>query len=177
MIGVAVAMQPIAAYNIGAKNFKRLKEIMKKTTKYAFLTSVFIWVILFIFAEQLIGLFVTEQAIIYESVKAFRIMIAVFPVVSIYYVSIYYFQAMGKAKTSLLISALRQIILMVPISIILVKGLNLGAMGVWLTFPISDFLASLASYMLIRNEGMELNLKLKKQQLEREKLAKNLVLE
>ncbi len=177
MIGVAVAMQPIAAYNIGAKNFKRLKEIMKKTTKYAFLTSVFIWAILFIFAEQLIGLFVTEQAIIYESVKAFRIMIAVFPVVSIYYVSIYYFQAMGKAKTSLLISALRQIILMVPISIILVKGLNLGAMGVWLTFPISDFLASLASYMLIRNEGMELNLKLKKQQLEREKLAKNLVLE
>ncbi len=177
MIGVAVAMQPIAAYNIGAKNFKRLKEIMKKTTKYAFLTSLAIWAILFIFAPQLIGIFVTDNAVINESVKAFRIMIAVFPLVSIYYVSIYYFQAMGKAKTSLLISALRQIILMIPISIILVKGFNLGAMGVWLTYPISDFLASLASFMLIRNEGLELNLKLKKQQLEREKLAKNLILE
>lgn len=177
MIGVAVAMQPIAAYNIGAKNFKRLKEIMRKTTRYAFLTSLFIWSLMFIFAHQLIGIFVNEQEIIYESVKAFRIMIAVFPLVSVYYVSIYYFQAMGKAKTSLIVSALRQIILMIPISIILVKGFNLGAMGVWLTYPISDFLASLASYMLIRNEGMELNLKLKKQKLEREKLAKNLILE
>ncbi|TJX15359.1 MATE family efflux transporter [Tissierella creatinini] len=177
MIGVAVAMQPIAAYNIGAKNFKRLKEIMKKTTKYAFLTSVAIWAIMFIFAPQLIGIFVTDNAVINESVKAFRIMIAAFPLVSIYYVSIYYFQAMGKAKTSLVISALRQIILMIPISIILVKGFNLGAMGVWLTYPISDFLASLASFMLIRNEGLDLNLKLRKQQLEREKLAKNLILE
>lgn len=177
MIGVAVAMQPIAAYNIGAKNFKRLKEVMKKTTKYAFLTSLAIWAAMFIFAQDLIGIFVTDQEVISESVKAFRIMIAVFPLVSIYYVSIYYFQAMGKAKTSLLVSALRQIILMIPISIILVRGFNLGAMGVWLTYPISDFLASLASFMLIRNEGLELNLKLKKQQLEREKVAKNLILD
>ncbi len=177
MIGVAVAMQPIAAYNIGAKNFKRLKEIMWKTTKYAFLTSLAIWIMMFIFAPQLISIFVKDDAVINESIKAFRIMIAVFPVVSIYYVSIYYFQAMGKAKTSLVVSALRQILLMIPISIILVKGFNLGAMGVWLTYPISDFLASLASFMLIRNEGLELNLKLKKQQLEKERIASNLILE
>lgn len=177
MIGVAVAMQPIAAYNIGAKNFKRLKSIMQKTTKFAFLTSLVIWAFMMIFTPQLIRIFVSDELVIIEAVKAFRIMIAAFPVVSIYYVSIYYFQAMGKGKTSLILSALRQIILMIPISIILVKGFNLGAIGVWLTYPISDILASLASYMLIKNEGAELNIKVKKQQIEREKLLKGYILE
>ena len=113
------------------------------------------------FAPQLISLFVKEQEVIVESVKAFRIMIAVFPVISIYYVSIFYFQAMGKAKTSILVSVLRQLIIMLPVSIILVKGFHLGAMGVWLAYPISDILASLASFMLMREEEVKLNLKVK----------------
>src|SRR5690606_18772036 len=126
--------------------------------KFAFIAATVIWIPMMIFTPQLISIFVTDADIILKSVKAFRIMIAVFPVISMYYVSIYYFQALGKAKTSILVSVLRQIIIMIPISIIMVKGFKLGAMGVWLSYPISDILASLASYMLIRNEGIELNI-------------------
>ncbi|NLY45437.1 MAG: MATE family efflux transporter [Tissierella sp.] len=169
MFGIASAMQPIAAYNMGAKNYRRLKSLMKKTTLYAFLTSVVLWTFMMIFAPQLISIFVKEQTIIAESVKAFRIMISVFPIISVYYVSIYYFQAMGKAKTSLMVCLLRQIAIMIPLSIILVKGFNMGAMGVWLSYPIADILSSLLSYMLIRNEGMELGIIIEKQG--REKLA------
>lgn len=110
-----------------------------------------------IFTPQLISLFVKEREVIVESVKAFRIMVSVFPVISIYYVSIFYFQAMGKAKTSILVSVLRQLIIMLPVSIILVKGFNLGAMGVWLSYPISDILASTASFMLMQEEKVKLN--------------------
>jgi Na+-driven multidrug efflux pump len=63
---------------------------------------------------------------------------------------------------------------MIPISIILVKGFNLGAMGVWLSYPISDILASLASFMLIRNEGIELNIAVRKQ-IEKEKVTGHLI--
>ncbi|WFA08106.1 MATE family efflux transporter [Tissierella sp. Yu-01] len=174
MLGIAAAMQPIAAYNMGAKNYRRLKGVMHETTKFAFMAAILIWVPMMIFAPQLISIFVTDAAVIQESVKAFRIMIAVFPVISMYYVSIYYFQALGKAKTSIMVSILRQIIIMIPISIIMVKGFNLGAMGVWLSYPISDILASLASFMLIRNEGIELNIAVKKQQLEKEKISGHL---
>lgn len=170
IFGIAAAMQPIAAYNVGAKNYKRLKSVMQKTSLYAFLTSLVLWAGMMIFTPQLIMIFVKEREIIVESVRAFRIIIAVFPVISVYYVSIFYFQARGKAKTSILISVLRQLIIMIPVSIIMVKGFNLGATGVWLSYPISDILASLASYMLIRNEGIELNLAVKKQ--EREKRSK-----
>lgn len=159
MFGIASAMQPIAAYNMGSKNYKRLKSVMEKTSLYATITSTIMWALSLAFAPQLISLFVKEQEVIVESVKAFRIMIAVFPVISIYYVSIFYFQAMGKAKTSILVSVLRQLIIMLPVSIILVKGFHLGAMGVWLAYPISDILASLASFMLMREEEVKLNLK------------------
>lgn len=163
MFGISAAMQPIAAYNMGAKNFKRLKLVMQKTSLYAFLTSIVLWSLGMAFTPQLISVFVKDSQLIEESVKAFRIMIAVFPVISIYYVSIFYFQAMGKAKTSILIAVLRQLIIMLPVSIILVKVFNLGAMGVWLSYPISDILSSLAAYMLVRNEEAELSIKVEKQ--------------
>ena len=168
LMGIASAMQPIAAYNVGAKNYKRLKLIMKKTSIYAFATSVIAWGFSMIFAPQLISIFVKDPVIILESVKAFRIMISAFPIISIYYVSIYYFQASGKAKTSILVSVLRQLIIMIPVSIILVKGFNLGAMGVWLSYPISDILSSLASYMLVRNEGIELSLAINRQEKDKD---------
>lgn len=169
ILGISVAMQPVVAYNAGAKNYRRLKGIMYETIKFAFITSLIIWALMLAFAQQLIGIFVTDPVIIAEAVVAFRIMIAVFPVISIYYVSITYFQALGKAKTSILVSISRQLIIMIPVSIIMVKVFNLGALGVWISYPISDVLASMGSFIMIRNEGIELNLALEKQ-IEREKL-------
>lgn len=169
MLGIASAMQPIAAYNMGAGNYTRLKTVMKKTTIYAMTTSVILWGIALIFAPQLISIFIKDSSLIIESTKSFRIMIAFFPLISIYYVSIYYFQAMGKAKTSLLLCILRQLIIMIPLSLVLVKWFNMGAMGVWLSYPIADILSSTLSYMVIRNEGMDLELIIEKQR--KQKLA------
>lgn len=170
MWGIASAMQPIASFNVGAKNYKRLKTLMKKTTIYAFLTTTVLWAFGLIFTEQLLSFFVKDALLIEEATKAFRIVISLFPLISIYYVSIFYFQAMGKARTSILISGLRQLIIMIPLSVFFVKVFDLGAMGIWISYPISDFLASLASFMLIRNEGLELNIRIEKQ-AEREKIA------
>lgn len=172
MWGVASAMQPIASFNVGAKNYKRLKTLMKKTGLYAFLTTTVLWAIGLIFTETLMSFFVKDAYLIKESAKAFRIVISLFPLISIYYVSIFYFQAMGKAKTSILISALRQLIIMIPLSIFFVKVFNLGSMGIWIAYPVSDLLSSIAAFMLIRNEGAELNLRIEKQ-AERKKLAQS----
>ncbi|MGM0395618.1 MAG: MATE family efflux transporter [Bacillota bacterium] len=157
IFGIASAMQPIAAYNVGARNYVRLRALMRRTIVYAAITSFVMWAVTMIFTPQLIGIFIEEPLIIAEATRAFRIMVAVFPVISIYYVSIFYFQASGRAKTSIAVAVLRQLVIMLPVALILVKGFNMGAMGVWLSYPISDLLASIASFMLIRNEGIELN--------------------
>lgn len=170
MFGIASAMQPIAAYNMGAKDYERTKSVMHETRKYSFITSVIMWACGILFAPQLMSIFVRDPAIIQESARAFRIMISAFPLISIYYVSIFYFQAQGKAKKSIMISLFRQLIIMIPLAIILVKSFDLGGMGVWLSYPISDILSGIISYILVKKEGMRLSLKIKKQ-VAKEKIA------
>lgn len=152
MWGIASAMQPIAAYNVGAGNFKRLKELMKKTTLYSFITTIILWTIGLIFTEQILLFFIKDTNLIKEASRAFRILISLFPLISIYYVSIFYFQAIGNARASILISALRQLIIMIPLSVILVKLFNMGELGIWISYPISDLISSVISFMLIRKE-------------------------
>ena len=62
-----------------------------------------------------------------------------------------------------MISLLRQLIIMIPLAIVLVKSFDLGAMGVWLSYPISDILSGTISYILVKKEGTRLSLKIKKQ--------------
>lgn len=160
MFGMASAMQPIAAYNVGAKNYTRLKEVVKKASIYAIITSGVLWGLSMVFTEHLISIFVNEKDIIQESIRAFRIMVSVFPIISIYYVSIFYYQALGKSRLSILVSILRQLTLMGPIAIIGVKIFNLGAMGVWLSYPIADILSSIISYFLLKGELENINEKI-----------------
>ncbi|WP_352419364.1 MATE family efflux transporter [Proteiniborus sp.] len=159
ILGISAAMQPIAAYNAGAGQYDRLRKVVRESIIVALITSAVLWVGVLIFAKQIISIFVKDNYIINESVKAFRIMISVFPIISMYYVSIYYFQAIGKAKSSFLLSIYRQIILFIPISVLLVGVLKLGAIGAWISYPISDIISALTSYFLIRRERVRINKK------------------
>lgn len=168
IIGISSAMQPIAAYNAGAGQYERLKKVVRESIIVAFITSVILWAGALIFAKQIISIFIRDPNIIKESVKAFRIMISVFPIISLYYVSIYYFQAIGKARTSFLLSIYRQIILFIPLSILFVGVFKLGAIGAWISYPISDVISSVTSYFLVRKEGARITKKVE------EKKKKNL---
>ena len=110
IIGISSAMQPMVAFNHGAKNFKRLKETIRKTIKVVTLTSVFLWAVMMIYAEPIIGSFVREEALLQECVLAYRIMISIFPTIGLYYISTYVYQAMGETDEFLL-SIYRQLVL------------------------------------------------------------------
>lgn len=157
MFGIASAMQPIAAYNVGAKNYKRLKEVLKKTMVFASLTTVILWLFTMIYASNILSIFVDDPRIIGEASKAFRIISLFFPLISFYYISIFYYQSLGIIKRALLMSILRQLLIMIPLAIILVKYLNFGPMGVWLSFPIADAIVSLIALISLKTEIKKLN--------------------
>ena len=157
MLGIGSAMQPIAAYNLGAKNYDRLKEVVKDTVIFALITSVILWLGTVVFAPQIMSIFVKDEHLVTQSVAAFRAMVAVFPILSIYYVSIYYYQSIGKGRASFVISILRQLIILLPVSVILVKFLNWGAYGVWLAYPIADLISGVAAIFLVRRATKKLD--------------------
>ncbi len=169
---IAAAMQPIASYNRGAKNFHRIQEVAKKTRIAATVTSIGIWLFLMITAPWVFSLIVKDPVLIDEAVKSFRIMIAVFPVIGVYYTTIYYYQAIGRPKKSVFLAVFRQIGIMIPLSFVLVKIFTLGALGVWLSYPISDLISAGYSLYLIKVEDKRLE-KLERQVEQKEPLGQH----
>ena len=60
------------------------------------------------------------------------------------------FEALGNGRNSLIISLLRQFIITVPLSLLLTRAAGMGALGVWISFPIGELCASAAAFFLLK---------------------------
>ncbi|MDT8715148.1 MATE family efflux transporter [Clostridium sp. 19966] len=150
IIGISSAMQPIVAYNYGASKYDKIKEVLKITVAAVTITSSTLWVLFMIFANSIIGFFLTDADILKEAVLAFRICISVIPVIGIYYVAIYYYQAIEEAKLSFFFSIYRQLVIFIPAAIVLVQ--MFGTIGAWFAYPVSDIISFLSSVYFISKE-------------------------
>lgn len=156
IIGISSAMQPIVAYNYGAKSYTKMKETLKLAIIAVTFVSISFWAILMIFSNEVIGLFLREQQILTQAVIAFRICISVIPVIGVYYICIYYYQAINESKKSFLLSIYRQLVIFIPVAIILVR--NFGMVGAWVAYPVSDIICFVSAIYFIKkatNESYE----------------------
>lgn len=64
------------------------------------------------------------------------------------------FESLGQGKLSLLISLLRQFIIIIPLSFILIS--MIGINGVWITFPISETIASIFAFYFYKTSYKKL---------------------
>ncbi|WMI71525.1 hypothetical protein RBH88_00145 [Aminobacterium sp. MB27-C1] len=60
------------------------------------------------------------------------------------------FQALGKARASLILSLSRQVIFLIPFLVVLPRFFNLQ--GIWYSFPIADTLAFLVTFFLVSKQ-------------------------
>lgn len=148
VLGISSAMQPIAAFNYGSKNYEKLKLVIKETIIFITATTFIVWGLMMIFPSNLIGIFLKDEDLLLRAVRAFRIVIIVFPCVGIYYVCIYCCQALGKAKASFILSIYRETLICIPAAIILVY--SLGTLGAWIAYPVSDGIAALTGLFYIK---------------------------
>lgn len=147
IIGISSAMQPIVAYNFGARNHDRIKSTVKSAIKLVTVLSLALGIVLMWAAPQVISLFLTDRALLPETVKAFRICICLLPTVGFYYVGIYYYQAIKEAKKGFILSLFRQIIVFIPLAVIFVSAF--GIIGAWIAYPVSDLISAVISFYLI----------------------------
>lgn len=148
--GINQGSQPIIGYNYGAKKYKRVKQALT----YAIIAATIIvavgGVLIQMFPEIAIKMFNDDPKLIEIGITGIRIFLSMMPIIGFQIVSTNYFQAVGKAKIAMLLSLLRQVILLIPLLIIL--PMRLGLTGVWLAGPISDLLASVITAILIVRE-------------------------
>ncbi|GKU25299.1 MATE family efflux transporter [Clostridium folliculivorans] len=153
IIGISSSMQPIVAYNYGCGNYTKMKEALKTAIIAVSVASMTFWVILMVFANSIIGFFLKDAEILNNAVLAFRICISIIPVIGIYYICIYYYQAIDEAKTSFLLSIYRQLVIFIPISILFVQ--LFGIIGAWIAYPVSDIISAITSIHFIRQVTVE----------------------
>lgn len=153
IIGISSAMQPIVAFNYGARNTKRVKSTVRASITTVTIVGFAFAAFLMYFAPGIIKLFLTDETLLPATVKAFRICISLLPTVGFYYVGIYYYQAIEEAKKGFRLSLFRQIIIFIPLAVILVK--TIGIMGAWIAYPISDIISAVFSFYLLSSTWKE----------------------
>ncbi len=149
IIGISSAMQPIVAFNYGARNFDRVKKTVKASIKTVTIVSLAFGVFLMYFAPQMISLFLTDANLLPEAVSALRIVISLLPLVGFYYVGIYYYQAINEAKKGFRLSLFRQLIVFIPLAIVFVQVF--GIVGAWIAYPVSDLISAIVAYTLLNS--------------------------
>ncbi|WP_299128619.1 MATE family efflux transporter [uncultured Winogradskyella sp.] len=153
--GITQGFLPIAGYNYGAENYKRVRETITTAIKYGILLAAIIFVFLMLFPEAITKLFTQDVAVLRETPPAMRWVFAATPIIGIQLIGAAYFQAIGKATPALLLTLARQGFFFVPLILILPKFY--GELGVWMSFPISDVLATLVTVYFLHRE-VKLNL-------------------
>ena len=148
--GITQGFLPIAGYNFGANNFERVKEVIYLAIKYASFFATLVFLVLMIFPEEITKVFTSDVDVIRETPAAMRWVFLATPIIAIQLIGAAYFQGIGKAKTGLILALLRQGILFVPL--ILILPLFFGEMGAWISFPISDFLATIITGIVLIRE-------------------------
>lgn len=149
LLGMSFGLQPIVGYNYGAKQFGRIAKAVKLSLIATMTFGTFGLIIIYLFTEQILGLFSADPQYLAVGEHAIKIMLLGMPLIGLNVVSMTLFQALGKARPSFLLSLSRQVLFLIPLVIILPGFYELD--GVWAAYPISDLLAFLLSgYLLLR---------------------------
>ena len=150
MLGLIQGFQPIAGYNYGAGNFKRVKQSLGLTIITA-IGSIIVWYgLIMLFPAFFVGLFTTDPKILVSGAGVLRILICCLPIAAVQITGSTYFQAAGKARQSLLLGVSRQFLALIPLLLIL-PGIW-GLSGVWIAFPLSDLSTSVITAVILFRE-------------------------
>jgi putative MATE family efflux protein len=147
LMGLGFGLQPIIGFNYGAKRYDRIVEAVKLSLAVTTAFGLFGLLIIYLFTEQILGLFSADQQYLEMGKTAVMIMILGTPLIGLNVVTSILFQSLGKAKPAFLLSMSRQLLFLIPAVILLPRLYNLP--GVWAAFPVADFLAFLLSGFLL----------------------------
>lgn len=154
IFGLNQGLQPIIGYNFGAKKYDRVKQAVR----YGMIAATIIVTIGFIViegvAEMLVIIFNNDPLLVEVTSHGMRIFLIMLPLVGAQIIVTNYFQSIGRVKISMLLSLLRQVIILIPCLIIIpmFKGLD----GVWIAGAASDFLSVIITFVVFVKASREL---------------------
>ena len=147
--GLVQGMRPIIGYNYGAKNRDRIFEALKISLMVSF-TIMLIGFLLFMFMpRQLMSMFSASENMMNLGVQTLRIISLGFLFSAFSLIISAMYESIGKGTYSLVISLLRQCVIIIPVCMIFYK--SIGLTGIWITLPVSEMVAAVACLGMFLN--------------------------
>lgn len=156
IFGINQGVQPIIGYNYGAKQFERVRQALFLAIASATFVVLIGFIVTRVFPEQIVMLFTKDdRALIDMTVNGMKIFLVALPIIGFQIVSSNYFQAIGKPKQSILLGLSRQVIILIPATLILPTIFKLD--GVWMAAPTSDILSCVLTSFFLTKAIRQLN--------------------
>lgn len=147
VVGICQGMQPIIGYNYGAGLFARMKRVFWLAVGASTIICTFGSIFGLTLPEWIASAFTIDRELIAVTANALSQSLLLFWIVGFQIVATTFFQSIGMAGKSIFLSLARQVIFLIPLLLFLpdIFGLN----GIWLSFPTSDLLATIATTLMI----------------------------
>ena len=150
------AFSTFVAQNYGAGKTERIREGIRSAVKTAFLFGAAVSALVFVFARQLMLIFVNprETEIIREGVEYLRIEGSFYYLIGFLFLCYGYYRAVKRPGMSLVLTVI-SLGTRVALAYILSAVSWIGVTGIWASVPIGWLLADLAGYLYYRRAGIE----------------------
>lgn len=156
IVAINMASQPIISFNYGAKSFGRVKEALKIAMISASAIAIFAFAMVQLFPGQIVKLFNTSDAGLLDfGSDGLRLGLLALPFIGFQVVAGNFFQSMGQAKIAVLLTLLRQVIILIPLLFILPN--HFGLRGIWISMPISDLCSAAIVVFFLIHQWKKLN--------------------
>lgn len=136
VFGLNNGMVPIVAYNFGARKPERMMRAMKLGVFYATAIMALGFAIFQVGSAVLLGFFEASDYMLEIGVPALRIISISFLLAGFCIISSSFFQALGHGVLSLIVSLVRQLVVLLPVAWLLSLSGELAL--VWWSFPFAE---------------------------------------
>lgn len=152
VIGLGQGIQPIFGFNYSAGNYLRVEKTLKLSITYATVFAGVMFLLIELAAGAIVGAFggTGDPSLAAMAVPGLRLFSLTLPLAGFQMISANYFQYVGKVKQSVILSSLRQLILLIPFALLFpaVTGMT----GIWLATPAADLISFAVTVVFIKKE-------------------------
>ena len=150
IMGIAAALTTMVGMFYGAKEIEKIRFIVKYGLSWSISITVICAAILFVFAPQVTRSFTNDVMIQNLAVSYLRYMCFIFPLISIGLTIGRILQGMGLGMPSLIITAIRVLIVSTPLALYFTMILDKPIEWIWIAMVISSVVATIISIIWMK---------------------------
>ena len=151
--GIAQGVQPLISTFYGVGNGRQVKEVLKYALTTMLSISVIVYFVIFVFADPITTVFNSEHDLRLQqiSVTGLKLYFMSVPFVGYNIILATFFTSIERVLPAHILSLLRGLVLIIPMAFLLSALWEMT--GVWLTYPITEFLVAIFGFIIYRKKS------------------------